>query len=272
MPRRYDYTNENPRNAKGKIMDVIIFSGQSNMQGSTGEKDLNPPVKNAFEYKYLTDTLVPLCNPVGEDIGDKVLCASALGNGSLVPAFCRAYAANGRQVVAIHAAKGDTSISEWQKGTARFDTAVKKIKAGLLKVGDKSVNRIFVVWLQGESDAIKRTSAEDYLKMLVKFKNDLKSEIPIDKFAIIRQGYFAEYAPWVKGSEEEKKYADEQIMKALDEAPACDGDFLTLTRICSELSVDEKYLNPNECGPHYNNAAMEIIGSIAGQALLNFAE
>lgn len=54
-------------------MDVIIFSGQSNMQGSTGEVCSLPPRKGVYEYKYFTDELVPLRSPVGEDIGENVL-------------------------------------------------------------------------------------------------------------------------------------------------------------------------------------------------------
>jgi hypothetical protein len=39
-----------------------------------------------------------------------------------------------------------------------------------------------------------------------------------------------------------------------------------LTRVCPELSLKPEYINPEASG-HYNNAAMEIIGSEAGKAL-----
>ena len=250
-------------------MDILIFSGQSNMQGSTGEKCLLPPIENCFEYKYLNDSLVPLVSPVGEDIGEKVLCASALGNGSLVPYFCAEYTKSGRSAVAVHVAKGDTKISEWQKGTLRFDAAMKKIQSAIKKTKQSySVEKIFFIWLQGESDAINFTGTEEYLQSLLKFKNDLKYEIPIDRFAIIMQGYFAAYASWVKGSFEEKLASDESIMRAFDIAEKKDKDFIVLTRICKTLSVNKHYLNPKEYGPHYNNKGMEIIGSAAAAALL----
>lgn len=93
-------------------VDLLIFSGQSNMQGSTGEKCCLPPIAGCLEYKVLSDSLVPLVSPVGEDVGDGLLAASALGNGSLLPYFCRVYCSDGTRVVAVHAAKGNTRISE----------------------------------------------------------------------------------------------------------------------------------------------------------------
>ena len=71
-------------------MDVILFAGQSNMQGQTESCPDMSPVEHALEYRFLTNTLVPLRHPVGENIGD-LLRAAAYGNGSLVPAFCKAY-------------------------------------------------------------------------------------------------------------------------------------------------------------------------------------
>ena len=53
-------------------MDIIVFSGQSNMQGQTeGLPTLTSPlpvVDGALKYRYLTDLLEPLLHPVGEDI------------------------------------------------------------------------------------------------------------------------------------------------------------------------------------------------------------
>ena len=49
-------------------MDVIIYSGQSNMQGQSETLSEHAIVKDAYEYKWLTDELVPLQNPVGENI------------------------------------------------------------------------------------------------------------------------------------------------------------------------------------------------------------
>lgn len=53
---------------KMKKMDVIIFAGQSNMQGQSEKLTNTEIVERAYEYKYLAQTAVPLRNPVGENI------------------------------------------------------------------------------------------------------------------------------------------------------------------------------------------------------------
>ena len=250
-------------------MDIIIFGGQSNMQGSTGEPCTFGKVKDALEYRFLTDSFVELENPVGENIGDKLLLQSAKGNGSLIPAFCKAYTENAnKKVVAIHTAKGDSSICEWLKGTDRFAAMMEKIKKGKQKTLENfEIDKIFAVWLQGESDALKVTPAENYLEMLTSIKNELKAEIGINRFGIIRVGRFAEFASWIKLPIKEKKKADTAIRKVQDKAAKVDKDFAILTRITKKLSVTKKYLNEKEYGPHYNNEGMKIIGSLAGKKL-----
>lgn len=253
-------------------MDIIIFGGQSNMQGQTeGCPEKNEPVKGALEYRVCQNGLIPLKHPVGEEYGnEQLLCGSSKGGGSLVPAFCRAYVdETGREVIAIHAAKGNTAIGEWQKGTPRFDSMAQKIRLGIKKAEEKgTVEHIYYVWLQGESDAIIRTSEEEYLESLIRYKNTLKKEFGIEKFGIIKVGYFFCTAQWLKqiSTYEEKRKCDEAIMRAQERAVEEDSDFVMLTRICTELSQNPEYINPQASG-HYNNVGMEIIGKEAGKEL-----
>ena len=158
-------------------MDVIIFGGQSNMQGQTeGLPIVNERVDGALEYKFRTDEFVSLKHPVGENIGEWILQANG-GGGSLVPAFCRAYVKEtGREVIAIHVAKGNTTLAEWLQGTQSYHTARKKICAALKKARSSfHVERVFYVWLQGESDSIIATTQEEYTQRLIAYKNLLKT-------------------------------------------------------------------------------------------------
>ena len=253
-------------------MDIIIFGGQSNMQGQTeGLPENNTPVQGALEYRVKTDQLIPLQHPVGEDISaERYLLASHEGGGSLVPAFCRAYVEKtGKKVAAIHVARGNTSLAEWQKGTNRFHEAVRKIRAGIEKVKQSyAVEHVYYVWLQGESDAVLGTTEEEYLDGLVRYKNSLKKEVGIEKFGIIKVGYFYSTSQWHASisNYEEKKKNDETIMRAQERAVAEDDDFIMLTDICVKMSMQKEYINPKASG-HYNNAGMEIIGKNAGEAL-----
>ena len=252
-------------------MDIIIFGGQSNMQGQTGAMpETNEPVEGALEYKLNENELVPLQLPVGEDLGgNKYLLGASHGCGSLIPAFCRAYIAEtGREVVAISACRGDTTIEDWQKGTYRYNTAYGKITRGIAKAKSLGeIEHVYYVWLQGESDAIIRSTEEEYLERIFRYKNTLKREIGIEKFGIIKVGYFYCTSQWHKGGDyETKKSCDVAVMSAQERAVAEDSDFVMLTRVCPELSMKPEYINPEASG-HYNNEAMEIIGTEAGSAL-----
>ncbi len=249
-------------------MDVIIFGGQSNMQGQTEAVPVcNEPVQGAFEYRFKGNVLQPLKHPVGEDLWG-VLAGSNLQRGSLVPSFCKAYVGKtGRKVVAVHVAKGATTIGEWLRGTQRFHYAAIKVQAALQEISKtERVERIYYVWLQGESDALIQTTEEEYISRLIAYKNDLKKYVGIQKFGIIKVGYFAAEANWLKEEEAVRAKWDECIQRAQERAVETDDDFVMLTRICTEISRNPKYINPEASG-HYNNDGMEKIGKEAGETL-----
>lgn len=238
-------------------MDVLIFSGQSNMQGQTEilPSD-NEPVKNILEYRHKTHCLQPLVHPVGEDIEDLLLAAHE-GHGSLLPDFCKAYQKEcGNNVVAVHVAKGATCLSDWLSGTRRFEQTSEKIQAAIaLAERMEKVENIFFIWLQGESDALAKTEEKVYLRQLIEFKNSLERRVDIKLFCIIRVGFFSQ-----------EKIYDRAVMRAQERAARTDKDFCILTRICSKLSCRNKFLNPYAAG-HFNNAGMRIIGCKAGKKL-----
>jgi hypothetical protein len=254
-------------------MDVIIFCGQSNMQGTTESRPIRKPVKNALEFLLMGGKFIPLNHPVGEtfaDENDSWLFQSGAKNGSLVVDFMETYVKRRGKSVAVHVARGDTTIAEWQKGTKRYELALMKIKSCLSKLEGK-VGKIYLVYLQGESDAYKQTPKEEYKKLLTKFKNDLKEDAGIEKFGIIKVGYFASQVKMTEANGKEKNIElDERIMSAQEELVKEDNDFVMLTRVCTELSVNKKYINPFAEG-HYNNRAMKIIGKSAAKALVAVA-
>lgn len=229
--------------ARGEAgVDLLIFGGQSNMQGQTEAELAEPPVEGAREYRILTDSLRPLRHPVGEDIGELLLGAH-LGRGSLVPYFAAAYIAEtGKNVVAVHAAKGATLLSQWEKdsetGKERYAKTIEKIAAAKRKCS--GIEKVYYIWLQGESDALAATEEKSYRESLVRYKNDLKADAGIDSFMIIEVGYFASHF----GGREK----DEKIMRAQEEVCREEEDFVLLTDITKKLSLDERYTNPEAVG------------------------
>ena len=256
-------------------MDVIIFCGQSNMQGQSEMLTSTEAVANAYEYKFLTNELCALKNPVGEDItfdmgsgytftkdtdhaewiNTHIAGSSCYGFTNLVPSFCREYvSAVKRCVTAVHIAKGSTTINYWLPSGRGYDILVRKSIAAIEKVMPE---RIFFVWLQGESDAIEGKSKEIYKKDLQTLCTALKKDIGIEKFAIIRVGRF---------TNDER---DIEIMSAQDEICRENKNFLMLTDIASELCENPEYMNPFVRG-HYGAKGLEKLGKSAGSALAKY--
>lgn len=261
---------------KQETVDVIIFSGQSNMQGQTECLTDETEVEGAWEYHYLSDALVPLKNPVGENIRyDKkqgeavtpdtdqagwlnahVLGGACYGHTNMVPAFCRSYLEiTGRNMVAVHAAKGSTEITDWLPGTAGYDMLVEKSTAAICKTRELyETGHIFFVWLQGESDAIAARSGEDYKEKMILLGESLKQSVGIEKFCVIRVGRFTQ------------DDRDLEIINAQDEVCQEHPDFLMLTRIATELNEQPEYMNPY-VGGHYSAKGLERLGEESGKTL-----
>lgn len=263
-----------------KNCDVILFMGQSNMQGQTEKMtEHNEPVEGALEYRYLTDSLIPLQNPVGESVTydgvestfrsknykstveehvawSKItaIAASHYGYTNMVPSFCRAYAAeSGHFVIAVHVAKGSTVVADWLPDGGGYAILKKKVLAALEKVrADFVIDGVYAAWLQGESDAVSSTSKEDYMVRLTTIKDQLKADFGLSRFGIIKVGAFA------------NDERDEVIFDAQETLCQTDKDFVMLTRIANEINGDPNYMNPLARG-HYNSDAQELIGATAGR-------
>ena len=242
------------------------------MQGQSECLSENDIVNNAYEYKWLTDELFPLQNPVGENItysmgrGETVttethasswlkehaLGAACYGNTNLVPSFCRTYTEiTQRSVLAVHAAKGSTTISEWLPGSPIYHILTQKARGAIQKV---SPERIFFVWLQGESDAIAGVMKDDYKAALHVLCDALKADLGIDLFGIIRVGRFT------------NDDRDLEIISAQDEICREDQDFAMLTDIATKLNKQTEYMNPHVNG-HYSAKGLELLGSTAAKSL-----
>ncbi len=277
--------------------DIVLFLGQSNMQGETEILSECKEVPGAYEYRYLTDSLVPLCNPVGEDIRPDMTAgypsasktddspdytrnwlkahifgASDAGHTNMVPSFARAYTeATGRNFVAVHAAKGSTCIADWLPGTAAFSGIVTKAEAALEKVGKENIGHFFAVWYQGESDSLAQTTKEEYKKSLFLLKKALFEALPLEKFGIILVGHFAALANWLVIPHSIALSFDEAIRSAQREAVFEDDDFILVSELVNDLLYgDKKYRNPNVAG-HLGALGQEALGRDAGANLARFA-
>lgn len=258
------------------MIDVIIFGGQSNMQGQAEALTESATVEGAFEYKYISDTLVPLANPVGENITydgkegitytddypqdewlkNHVLGSSCYGHTNMVPEFCRKYIGEtGRNVIAVHAAKGSTEASCWLPESDGYRMLSKKASGAIRKAEEKeSVGHVYFVWLQGESDAVYSRKKDDYKQKLNLIFDALKKDVGVERFCIVRVGRF---------TNDER---DLEIIEAQNELCSEGNGFCMLTEIATDINKDPMYMNPFVCG-HYSARGLELLGSVSGRAL-----
>lgn len=265
------------------VYDIVVFSGQSNMQGQSDMLTENEEVEGAFEYKMLTDSIAPLKNPVGEDIrydgsagyrfyegtdadawlGDNGLGSACYGHTNLVPEFCRAYVKKtGRGVLAVHAAKGSTEIEYWMKGNPGYTLLLKKTlmaKAALEKLNGGAAGNVYFVWLQGESDAIFRKSRKEYCEKLIELGGDLRKDTGMRRFGIIKVGRFTGDS------------RDDCIIGAQEDAAKNHPEmFLMLSETAEKMENMPGMMNPS-VGGHYSARGLEFLGKEAGETLGCFA-
>ena len=258
------------------MKDLILFGGQSNMQGQSECLADNTSVPGAWEYRYLTDSLTPLCDPCGEDIradgsagypyspaastwhADNVLGSACDGHTTLLPSFCRAYIRSSPdhpEVTAVHAAKGATDMTYWLPGTDGYRILTEKARCAQRKTGE--IRKSAMIWLQGESDAILGVSSGDYCSMLSRFGHALRKDLGLTRFGIIRVGHFT-------GDEH-----DLAVMEAQDRLCREDSFFVMLTRAAADFTAMPQYAayrNPY-VGGHYSAAGLARLGELAGEAL-----
>ena len=120
------------------------------------------------------------------------------------------------------------------------------------------MENIYVVWLQGESDAIYALSKDAYKEKLSCLADELFEKVGIGKFGIIRVGRFT------------LDERDDEIIKAQDEICREDERFLMLTEIATELNQKPEFMHPSIFG-HYSAKGLQRLGEAAAETLAKYS-
>lgn len=258
-----------PENINDTV-DIVLFSGQSNMSGRGSASEAAACDKNAgFEYKSISDpnTLNPITEPFGlnEDreggLTDKNSDGSTKRSGSMVSAFVNEYYKNtGRQIVAVSASMGGTSSGEWKNkyaddAAARLDAA----KEFLLRNGI-NIGRVFVVWCQGETDGDNNVSAETYTENTMEIFDKFIAH-GAEHIFMIGTGHF-NYIKYPSESGTDKRYG---IIRDAQTA-MCEQSGGTVTMAASF----ESYIDNMTDRYHYNQAAYDEIGAAAARSAAEY--
>ncbi|MCR5507065.1 MAG: hypothetical protein K6F34_00085 [Lachnospiraceae bacterium] len=242
-------------------VDLIIFAGQSNMSGNGGNAALAPVVGPGQGYEYrpssAPNALFPLVEPFGRYERGYISDSPEYQNGTLVSAFVSTYySKTGVPVVAVPATHGGTDSGYWANDATKADLLSRFVKANTyLTSNNFNVRHKYLVFLQGESDAVKGINSFDY-------KNNLSSAFQplfangLEQVFIITPGYAIDGI-----------YSYEEVYKA--QVELCDSsDLFTLGSALLHKLAPGAYLAD---AVHYNQNGLNLVGSNAGANVAAFA-
>lgn len=252
-------------------VDLIIFAGQSNMSGNGGNAALAPvvPAGAGYEYRPATapNALFPLVEPFGRYERGYISDVAEYRNGTLVSAFVSTYYSSTKvPVVAVSATCGGTDSGYWANDATKADLLSRFIKAKTyLENNNFNIRRKFVVFLQGESDAVKGAAINGLGEKEFndfEYKNNLTSAFQplfangLDQVFIITPGYA------LNG------------MYSYNDVVAAQVDLCNSSDLFSIGSTLLHKLPPNAYladAVHYNQIGLNMVGSNAGANVASYA-
>lgn len=150
--------------------DLILFAGQSNMagRGITSEEhpETYPDADDGVGYEFRAisspNTLYEIAEPFGlnENKTGGLNDGSNKTGGSVVSFANSYYKYGGVPIIAVSASEGATDLQEWLAGyssnTGRLYDACQRLQSAVnyCSMNDIKIRHKFVVWLQGETDAV----------------------------------------------------------------------------------------------------------------------
>lgn len=241
-------------NTEAPVMtvDIVIFAGQSNMSGTGGNAALAPAVPNGqgYEFRPMSDMsgLHQIVEPFGAKEGGWLSEPAVRKKGSLVSSFANTYYAKcGVPIVAVPASRGDTTAGYFASAPVKAELYARLINTKTyLESNHIKVRRAFAVWLQGESDAMKGTSAADYKESVSSAFQPLFAA-GLDQVYVITPGH-------ARGN----IFDYSSIINAQKEL-CTSSDLFTLAST-TLTTLPDAYLSDEV---HYNQTALNMIGAEA---------
>lgn len=249
-----------------RVMDLILFMGQSNMSGANGNAAEAPELTlgAGYEFRAVTDpdSLHVLEEPFGEkENREGLLDDTELleRRGSLVTAFVNAYyEKTGTPVVAVSASRGSSSLNGWlnkglkEDAAARLEAAEKCLKKEKVRV-----RHTYMVWFQGEADANLERTGEEY-------KADLKSLVSYMKEQGVETCFLIQI-----GTDRENPEHHQVIMEAQLELCQEEDDIVLASDLPVKLTGEDM---KDEGGIHFTQKALNMIGEDAGRRAGKYAD
>lgn len=241
-----------------KEADLILFMGQSNMSGAGGNAEEAPElIKGAgYEYRAITqpEELCVLTEPFGENehkadyLDDRGLIPRG---GSLVTAFVNAYYEQTKErVVAVSASRGSAQISSFNNHLV--EDVIERLENAKRVMTQEKVNirHIYMVWLQGETDAYLGTPEEQYIGGMQNLLHTLQP-YGVEKCFVIQIG---------NGVSDGTAFDTATMQSIQEKLCETDENFILVSTLPKEIS-ELPYM---EDGIHFTQEGLNLIGDDAG--------
>ena len=249
-----------------KEADLILFMGQSNMSGAGGNAEEAPElIKGAgYEYRAITqpEELSVLTEPFGENehkegyLDDRGLIPRA---GSLVTAFVNAYYEQTKErVVAVSASRGSARISSFNDHLV--EDVIERLENAKRVMTQEKVNirHIYMVWLQGETDAYLETPKEQYIGGMQQLLHTLQP-YGVEKCFVIQIG---------NGICDGEAFDSARMQAVQQELCETDENFVLISDLAKTLS-EPPYM---EDGIHFTQQGLNLLGDDAGRTMGSYVK
>ena len=216
-----DNNGDNTTDPDAKVVDLVMFMGQSNMAGR-GVAAQAPTVSegHGYEFRAVSDPtkLYLITEPFGVNENRGVVSESSK-TGSMVSAFVNAYyAARNVPVVAVSCSKGGTGTDFWAPDGDALNEAIARHNAARewLEANGYTIANDFMVWCQGETDGGVGMSADTYSANLKAIIEEMVAEAGVEFCAVVRignaNGNPARHAEIIKAQTELCKSYDKAVL------------------------------------------------------------
>ncbi|MCR5339639.1 MAG: sialate O-acetylesterase [Lachnospiraceae bacterium] len=271
--------------AKKKTIDVIVFAGQSNMMGH-GNAAQATSVSGKAAKAYLPVTaagkISAFYEPFGQLENDKyfnsIFGKENYATGSLVSSFIKNYYKQTKTpVLAVPAAMMGSGSQSWASN--RYKGVISRVNAAekTAKKAGYSIGHVYMVWMQGESDALamqrnadgscdNNMSGKQHIKNVKKMLSKVQKKTNITKcFVIVIPSYYgADTDPYgTKWSIYYKKIQQAQVT-------LCDENDDFIMAYAKTPSLGREYFHADNM--HLMQPGLNKIGLAAGKTVGKYAK
>lgn len=249
-----------------KVVDVVIFMGQSNMAGRGDNLSLAPVLEpgTAYEYRAITSpgTLHHLQEPFGlrenvpgaiNDVNSK---NQTIKTGGMVAMLCKTYFEHaGVPIVGVSASVSNKLARAFLPGTPILEDAIRRLEMckRYLTKNDYETRHIYMVWCQGEND--HKTIPGIYVEQVRSIITEMKRH-GVEVCFVIQTG-------------DRSNVADYSNIRAAQDLLCRKVPGAIMATRSAKTFVEKGLMSS---GPHYSQAGYNLLGLEAGYVMAQYSE